>query len=122
MPWFEAVGPACYNARVSDLAVPTRALVDDLTRLLGPGRVLSDHPALTAYAIDAGIYRLEPRAVVLIESVDDAVAIITFSRQRRIPLTFRSGGTNLTGNAIGEGIIVDCSRLRGLVEINAADK
>jgi FAD/FMN-containing dehydrogenase/Fe-S oxidoreductase len=103
---------------VSDLAVPTRALIDDLTRLFGPDQVLGDHPALTAYAIDAGIYRIPPRAIVLIESDADAAKILTFARQRRIPLTFRSGGTNLTGNAIGEGIVVDCSRLRSLRAID----
>ncbi|MFZ5876425.1 MAG: FAD-binding and (Fe-S)-binding domain-containing protein, partial [Nitrospirota bacterium] len=107
---------------MSDFAVPSRALVDDLTRLFGPGRVLSDHPALTAYAIDAGIYRVQPRAVVLIESAEDAAAVLAFSRQRRIPLTFRSGGTNLTGNAVGEGIVVDCSRLRGLVAVDPTER
>ncbi|MFZ5861679.1 MAG: FAD-binding and (Fe-S)-binding domain-containing protein [Nitrospirota bacterium] len=106
---------------MSDLVVPSRGLVEDLTRVFAPGQVLGDHPALTAYAIDASIYRVPPRAVVLIESLRDADAILAFSRQRRIPLTFRSGGTNLTGNAVGEGIIVDCSRMRSLVEIRASD-
>jgi FAD/FMN-containing dehydrogenase/Fe-S oxidoreductase len=104
---------------VSDFAVPTLALIDDLSRLLGPGKVLGDHPALTAYAIDAGIYRIPPRAVVLIESHADAAKILAFSRERRIPLTFRSGGTNLTGNAVGEGIVVDCSRMLSVLEVNA---
>ncbi|HET8761120.1 MAG TPA: FAD-binding and (Fe-S)-binding domain-containing protein, partial [Nitrospiria bacterium] len=61
---------------------------------------------------------IPPRAVVLIESDADAAKILAFSRERRIPLTFRSGGTNLTGNAVGEGIVADCSRLRDLVEVN----
>ncbi len=103
---------------MSDLAVPTRALIDELARLFGPHKVLGDHPALTAYAIDAGIYRIPPLAVVLIESEVDAAKLLAFARQRRIPLTFRSGGTNLTGNAIGEGIVADCSRLRSIREID----
>ncbi|MEW6684102.1 MAG: FAD-binding and (Fe-S)-binding domain-containing protein [Nitrospirota bacterium] len=115
---FEPPLATCYNSRVSDLAVPTRALIDDLARLVGPNQVLGDHPALTAYAIDAGIYRIPPRAVVLIESETDAAKILAFARQRRIPLTFRSGGTNLTGNAVGEGIVADCSRLRSIRAID----
>jgi FAD/FMN-containing dehydrogenase/Fe-S oxidoreductase len=107
---------------VSEIAVPTHALVDDLTRLLGPRQVLADHAALTAYAIDAGIYRILPRAVVLIESERDVERVLAYCRDRRLPLTARSGGTNLTGSAIGEGLIVDFSRLRRVREINAAER
>lgn len=117
---FEPLSRPCYNSPVSDLAVPTRGLIDELTRLFGARHVLGDHPALTAYAIDAGIYRIPPRAIVLIESDAEAAKILAFARQRRIPLTFRSGGTNLTGNAVGEGIIVDCSRLRAIRAIDPA--
>jgi FAD/FMN-containing dehydrogenase len=107
---------------VSEIAVPTHALVDDLTRLLGSRQVLADHAALTAYAIDAGIYRILPRAVVLIESERDVERVLAYSRERRLPLTARSGGTNLTGSAIGEGLIVDFSRLRRVHEVNPAER
>jgi len=107
---------------VSEIAGPTHGLVDDLTRLFGSRRVLADHAALTAYAIDAGIYKIRPRAVVLIESDGDVDRILAYSRDRRIPLTARSGGTNLTGSAIGEGIVVDFSRLRRVREINAPER
>jgi FAD/FMN-containing dehydrogenase/Fe-S oxidoreductase len=102
---------------VSDIAVPSHALIDELIGLFGASQVLGDHPALTAYAIDAGIYRIPPRAVVLLDSDADVPRLLAFARGRRIPLTFRSGGTNLTGNAIGEGIVVDCSRLRSIQEV-----
>lgn len=105
---------------MSDIAAPTRALIDELTRLFGPHQVLGDHPALTAYAIDAGIYRITPRAIVLIESEADLPKLLAFARGRRIALTVRSGGTNLTGNAIGEGIIADCSRLRQIRSVDPA--
>ncbi|MBI3608971.1 MAG: FAD-binding oxidoreductase [Nitrospirae bacterium] len=104
------------------MAVPTHALVDDLIRLFGSRRVLADPAALTAYAIDAGIYKISPRAVVLIESDADVDRILAYGRDRRIPLTARSGGTNLTGSAIGEGIVVDFSRLRRLREVNARER
>ncbi len=115
---FEPPLGACYNSRVSDLSIPSHALIAELTRLFGSSRVLGDHPALTAYAIDAGIYRVPPRAVVLLDSDADVPRLLAFAHHRRIPLTFRSGGTNLTGNAIGEGIVVDCSRLRSVREVD----
>ncbi|MEO5657802.1 MAG: FAD-binding and (Fe-S)-binding domain-containing protein [Nitrospiria bacterium] len=112
----------CYNLRVSESAVPTHALVDDLIRLFGSHQVLADHAALTAYSVDAGIYKIRPRAVVLIESAEDLPRLLAYSRERRLPLTARSGGTNLTGSAIGEGLVVDFSRLRRLHEINVEER
>ncbi len=92
----------------------------DLQRLqawMGVDKVLSDAPALTAYAIDASLYKITPKAVVLIESKTDLERVLDFARAHHVPLTARSGGTNLTGNAIGEGIILEFSRLNRILEI-----
>ncbi|MBI3610955.1 MAG: FAD-binding oxidoreductase [Nitrospirae bacterium] len=98
------------------------SIVSDLTRLLDPAKVLSDDPARTAYAVDASIYRLSPQAVVLIENEADLATVIEYGRQQHIPLTARSGGSNLTGNAIGEGIILEFSRLNRVLELNRDEK
>lgn len=94
------------------------ALVSSLRDLLGGEKVLSDFSALTAYSIDAGIYRIPPKAVVLVESEDDLARLLSFARERKVPLTARAGGTNLTGNAIGPGIIVDFSRMDRLLAVD----
>ncbi len=98
------------------------SLVSDLFRLVGKSKVLSDDPARTAYAIDASIYRLEPQAVVLIENEVDLIRVIEYARPNGIPLTARAGGTNLTGNAIGEGIILEFSRMNRILELNREEK
>ncbi|MBN4054074.1 FAD-binding oxidoreductase [Nitrospira defluvii] len=85
---------------------------------LGSKKVLTDNPAITAYAIDASIYKVNPQAIVLIESGQDLAVTLDFARTHRIPITARSGGTNLTGNALGEGIILEFSRLNRLIEVN----
>ncbi|MBI3994913.1 MAG: FAD-binding oxidoreductase, partial [Nitrospirae bacterium] len=101
---------------------PTPPIAADLRRLLDTTQVLSDYPTLTAYAIDAGIYRLEPRAVVLIKNEADLQKVIEYGRQNQIPLTARAGGSNLTGNAIGEGIILEFSGMNRILEINRDEK
>jgi len=101
---------------------PTPAIVADLRRLLGNAKVLSDDPALAAYAIDASIYRLDPQAVVLIENETDLIPVVEYARRNRIPLTARAGGSNLTGNAIGEGIILEFSRMNRILELNREEK
>lgn len=89
-----------------------------LENLFGHEKVLSDAPAITAYAIDAGIYKVTPKAIVLIASRADMESALHFARENKVPLTARSGGTNLTGNAVGEGIILEFSRLNRVLKIN----
>jgi len=36
--------------------------------------------------------------------------LFAFSREKKIPLTFRAGGTSLSGQAITDGILVDIGR------------
>lgn len=106
------------------LILPTksRAVADDLRTLLGAGKVRDDPPTITAYAVDASIYRIPPQAVVLVESEDDIAATMGYAVSRGIPLTPRAAGTNLTGSAIGSGIILDVSRLNRILEVNREEK
>lgn len=90
----------------------------DLVAQLGTEKVLSDSIALTAYSLDASIYKLRPQAIVLIESSNDLEITLAFAKKHQIPLTARSGGTSLTGNAVGEGIILEFSRLKQILQLN----
>ncbi len=90
----------------------------EFEQTMGRGKVLSDPPSITAYSIDASIYKVVPQAVALIESKIDLEKVLRYAKQHRVPLTARSGGTNLTGNAVGEGIILEFSRLNQILEVN----
>ena len=96
----------------------SRAIASDLRRLLREDQIKDDGPTRTAYAVDASIYRMEPQAVALVESEEDIQGIVRYAVGRGIPLTARAAGTNLTGSAIGSGIILDVSRLHRILEIN----
>ncbi len=108
----------------SPLIQPTKAhpVPKDLRALLGSEKVKDDMSTITAYAVDAGIYRIPPQAVVLVESEDDIATTIGYARSRGIPLTPRAAGTNLTGSAIGSGIILDVSRLNRVLEVNREER
>ena len=99
-----------------------RAVAADLRRLLGSEKVRDDVPTLTAYAVDASIYKIVPQAVVLAESEADIQTSVTYAMRTGVPLTPRAAGTNLTGSAIGSGIILDISRLNRILELNRDER
>jgi len=103
-----------------NLMLPKRshAIAADLRAQLGAEKVKDDRPTITAYAVDASIYRVEPQAVVLAESEEDIAKTIRYAVTYGIPLTPRAAGTNLTGSAIGNGIILETSRLNRILEVN----
>ncbi len=65
---------------------------------------------LVAYASDAGFYYLRPKAVVQPVSEKEIISLLEFSHRNKIPMTFRTGGTSLSGQSISDGILVDLSQ------------
>ncbi|MBI5855855.1 MAG: FAD-binding protein, partial [Nitrospirae bacterium] len=100
----------------------TRAVARDLRTSLGTEKVRNDAPTLAAYAVDASIYRMVPTVVVLAESEDDIQTVVRYAVSRGVPLTPRAAGTNLTGSAIGSGIILDVSRMNRILELNREER
>ncbi|MDR2378013.1 MAG: FAD-binding oxidoreductase, partial [Bifidobacteriaceae bacterium] len=62
---------------------------------------------LAAGAHDASHYLLIPRGVVKARSVDDVAAAMRLAQSEGLGVTFRSGGTSLSGQAGGDGVVVD---------------
>ena len=81
-----------------------------LEAILPAERIKAKAIDLAAYAPDAGFYYLRPQAVVQPVSESEIVALFGFSQQHGVPLTFRTGGTSLSGQAITDGVLVDLSR------------
>ena len=87
---------------------PTRA--DGL--LLGAGGVEVDTSPRRRmeYAYDASNYRVEPQAVVFPRSIAEVRDTLRACAEQGIPVTTRGGGTSMSGNAVGEGVVIDLSR------------
>src|SRR2546425_3552491 len=62
------------------------------------------------YATDASIYQIEPIGVAFPKSAQQASLVIRASADAGLSVTPRGAGTSLVGNAIGEGLIIECSR------------
>lgn len=72
-----------------------------------PGAVRSRAIDQLASAHDASHYLMTPQAVVSPADVDQVAKLFATSNIRRVSLTFRSGGTSLSGQASTDGVLVD---------------
>lgn len=66
---------------------------------------------------DASHYLLTPRAVVTPGSLPELVAALTAAHRASQPVTFRAGGTSLSGQAGTDGVLIDTRRHFQRVEI-----
>jgi FAD/FMN-containing dehydrogenase/Fe-S oxidoreductase len=87
------------------------------------GEVRFDPTARRLYSTDASIYQIDPLGVVVPQSIEDVVATVQIAAEARVPLTPRGGGTSLSGQSIGPGIVLDCSKyLRNILDIDPAGR
>jgi D-lactate dehydrogenase len=63
-----------------------------------------------AFASDASHFYLVPKAIVMPVSTAEIQQLFAFSRGNNVNLTFRAGGTSLSGQSVTDGILVDLSR------------
>ncbi|MBV1779777.1 FAD-binding oxidoreductase [Paeniglutamicibacter sp. ABSL32-1] len=62
---------------------------------------------LHAYANDASHFLLTPRAVAIPNNAAEVGALLRASAELNLPLTFRSGGTSLSGQGVTDSLLVD---------------
>ncbi len=91
------------------------------------GDVVYDQKTLTTYSHDTSVFEIKPLAVVYPKNSLDIAHIVKFvqDNKSKIPnmsITPRSGGSDMTGGAIGQGIIVDVTKYMKDFEIFAEEK
>ena len=91
--------------------IPTAdPLIDDLRALLGADAVRDRAIDRHAAAHDASHYLLLPRAVVVADDTASVARVLAAANDAGAPVTFRSGGTSLSGQASAEGVQLDTRR------------
>ena len=71
------------------------------------------------YSTDASIYQIEPLGVFVPRGQEDLHAAVELAARHGVPVLPRGAGTSLAGQAIGEALILDCSRwLDRIIEID----
>ena len=86
------------------------------------GDVITEPLSVGLFATDASMYQLQPLAVVMPVDREDVLKAIQLCAAHGLPLLARGGGTSLTGQSIGEAVILDVSKhLTRVLELNLED-
>ncbi|WP_420114490.1 FAD-binding and (Fe-S)-binding domain-containing protein, partial [Pseudactinotalea sp.] len=91
--------------------------LEPLSRLVAPEGWSTRPVDLVAVAHDASHYLLTPSALVTPADLGELTAVLVAANRSRTPLTFRSGGTSLSGQAGTEGVLVDTRHSFSGVEV-----
>ena len=84
---------------------PHEALLEDLRTRCGRTVVVDSELEHRALAHDASHYLLQPAAVVRPGTADDVAAVLRTVARHGAGLTFRSGGTSLSGQAVTDQVL-----------------
>jgi FAD/FMN-containing dehydrogenase len=76
------------------------------------GDFRTDPTARALYSEGAGIYRIVPQAVALPVDEDDLRAVLRWAAEHQVPLTPRGAGSSVTGSNVGNGVILDLTRMQ----------
>lgn len=94
--------------------------LSDELRAAGIPGIADDAPTLHAFSRDASIFQVTPQAVAFPKNTDDIRALVRFASHQdgKVWLTARGGGSDMSGGAVGESIIVDTTKyLNRILEV-----
>jgi FAD/FMN-containing dehydrogenase/Fe-S oxidoreductase len=87
------------------------------------GEVRFDDTSRRLYSTDASIYQIRPLGVVIPRTQQDLATAVQIAMEMRVPVTPRGGGTSLSGQSIGPGLIIDCSKyLNNILSVDAESR
>ncbi|WP_030273232.1 MULTISPECIES: FAD-binding and (Fe-S)-binding domain-containing protein [Micromonospora] len=91
---------------MTELSASTRAGLESVV----PGGVTTRAADRLRMAHDASHYLLHPGAVITPADAGQVAALLAYGRRTGTALTFRSGGTSLSGQAVTDRLLVDVRR------------
>lgn len=81
-------------------------------------RLLKNKNVLLKYSRDRSPYVVKPSIVAVPKSERDVIKIVNYAKERSLQITARGAGSNLSGSALGKGIIIDFSKMNRIKKIS----
>lgn len=78
----------------------------ELVKFVPYQRVYIDPLYTLGYGIDASFYRLIPKIVIRVANNEEMGEILRLSQKMKIPVTFRTAGTSLSGQALSDSVLL----------------
>ncbi|WP_435021223.1 FAD-binding and (Fe-S)-binding domain-containing protein [Tundrisphaera sp. TA3] len=103
------------------MTAATSRLRDRLSRET-TAEVLLDEGSRWLYATDASLYQIEPLGVVVPRTGDDLAAAVRIAFEEGVPIVPRGAATSLSGQTIGEGLVLDLSKYLNRIGIVDRDR
>ena len=99
-------------------------LAEELTALLGEGRVTVDPFALLMYSTDGGAARGQADVVVFPETTEEVVEVVRVVSRHGVPIVARGAGTGLAAGAVPSegGVVVSLKRMDRIHEIDVENR
>ena len=87
------------------------------------GDIHADTASRLIYSTDASVYREKPLGVAYPKNSEDVREIVCFCYENNIPIIPRGAGTSLSGQVVGNGLVIDFSRyMTQILELNVEEK
>lgn len=83
---------------------------DEISTKISVEKIFTDKLHTLAYGTDASFYRLIPKIVIKTDNAKEVEEIIKLANTMNLSITFRAGGTSLSGQAISDSILIITSR------------
>lgn len=102
-------------------------MIEEIRKII-KGEVVNDTETIKKYSRDASLFEMTPQMVVYPKDSADICELVRFVSKQKpnhpdLSLTMRAAGTDMSGGAINDSIIVDTTKyLQGVLEVNPIEK
>jgi len=86
----------------------------DVARLNIRGLCHRDDSTLEKFSRDMSAYRILPALVVEPKDEEDVLKTLAFARSEALSIVSRSGGSDLSGASVGQGIVLNFKKFMSL--------
>jgi D-lactate dehydrogenase len=83
-----------------------RQFHEEVAAFIPRSRLFTDPLRTLAYGTNASFYRLIPKIVIKVQTSDEVSQILRITNRLKVPVTFRSAGTSLSGQAVSDSVLL----------------
>ena len=82
-------------------------LIQDLSKVFEKNQILTSDLYREIYSRDGSYFNIKPEVIVRPENAAEVQQLLAIARSHKVGITFRTGGTSLSGQTVNDGIICE---------------